>query len=377
MTDIVETVKEATKSVAEMKSEFAQRIEYLERAEAKAKGFRPYGGGVSGEDWQSADMAEFLRKNALPLECKDLSITNDGQGVTVRSDWSSRIFKLVRESSPMRQIANVMNTSSNELSVLVDRAEPQSDWISETAARDETAASFLTRHAIPVSEHYALPVATQHLIEDSEIDVENWLQGKVASRFARQESLAFILGDGNGKPRGILTYATVPDDDFAWGADPNLYQIGAVYSGVNAALPASDQDAIDLLGDLVDALKAEYLPGASFLMTRKMRNAIRKLKDDDGRFYYQPSLADGLPDRLMGYPVRLAEDMGDLEADGVGILFGNFAEAYTIADRVGVSIIRDQVTRPGFVRWYVRRRLGGALTNPEAVKALVLGSAPE
>jgi len=81
-----------------------------------------------------------------------------------------------------------------------------------------------------------------------------------------------------------------------------------------------------------------------------------------------------LPDTLMGYPVRLAEDMGDLEADGVGILFGNFAEAYTITDRVGVSIIRDNITRPGFVRWYVRRRIGGAVTNPEAVKALVLGS---
>lgn len=387
MTDLVEmknAFQDALKRGDEKLRDMGERVEYCEKTvmHLEAKGKRPgFGGGSAGMEWKSADISDFLRKNTMPsgMETKDLSITSDGQGVTVRGDWSGRIFKLIRESSPMRQVASVMMTSSNALEVLVDRAEPQSDWIDETAARDETAASFLSRHSIPVFEHYALPVATQHLLEDSEIDVEQWLQGKVSSRFARQESAAFFNGTGTGEPRGILTYGFVPDAGFTWGADPAAYEIGAIYSGVGGDLTSGTvdgADAIERIGDLVDALKAEYLPGASFLMTRAMRNKLRKLKDDDGRFYYQPSLSEAVPDRLMGYPVRLAEDMPALAADVPGILFGDFREGYTVVDRVGLSLIRDQITRPGFVRWYVRKRLGGAVTNPEAFKALVLGTEP-
>ncbi|ATX66245.1 phage major capsid protein [Roseinatronobacter bogoriensis] len=379
--DIVTELKAASDRVKDMDA----RLAYLEKAEAKSQTPAFYrGGGVAsdGMEWKDANVADFLRKNALPagMETKDLSITADGQGVTVRGDWSGRIFKLIRESSPMRQVASVMNTSSNALEVLVDRAEPQSAWVNETAARDETAASFLSRHSIPVFEHYALPVATQHLLEDSEIDVETWLQGKIATRFGRQESNAFFNGNGTGEPKGILTYDFVPDADHVWGADPAAYTIGAIYSGVDGDITNGSVDgaaALDTLGDLVDALKAEYLPNASFLMTRAMRNKLRKLRDAENRPFYQPSLSEAIPDRLMGYPVRLAEDMGALDTDVAGILFGDFGEAYTVADRVGISIIRDQITRPGFVRWYARKRLGGALTNPEAVKALILGSEPE
>ncbi len=368
----------------EMKTEYDKRIRYLEEKEAVARSGAFHRAGQLGEpgmEWKSAEIEDYLRKNALPhgMETKDLSTTSDGQGVVVRGDWSQRIFRLIRESSPMRQVASTMNTSSNALEVLVDRAEPQSAWIDEEAARTETAASFLSRHAIPVFEHYALPVATQALLEDGEIDVETWLQGKVASRFARQESAAFFNGTGTGEPRGILTYDFVPDAGHAWGADPATYDIGAIYSGIAGDITGTGvdaADAIERLGDLVDALKAEYLPGAGFMMTRAMRNKLRKLKDADGRFYYQAALSEAVPDRLMGYPVSLAEDMPALAADVPGILFGAFSEAYTIADRVGLSLVRDNITRPGFVRWYARKRLGGALTNPESVKALILGVEP-
>jgi HK97 family phage major capsid protein len=166
----------------------------------------------------------------------------------------------------------------------------------------------------------------------------------------------------------------VPDAEFVWGADPALYEIGAIYTGQDGALGTN---ALNHLADLVDALKADYLPGASFLMTRAMRNQIRKLKDADGRFLYQASLDAAIPDRLMGYPVRLAEDMPTLAADVVGILFGDFRQAYTIVDRSGIQVIRDPFTQPGFVKYYVSKRVGGAVTNPEAVKALVLGAEPE
>jgi HK97 family phage major capsid protein len=365
--------KEAVDGIAELNKTVTSKLGQIETDVLALK--RSGRAGFAGDDADGAE-TKAMRAYVRTGETKTLSITDNGQGVTVRADWSDRIFRLVREFSPMRSVANVVGTSKNAIEVLVDREEPASDWVAETGTRSGTSTSFLTRHAIAVHEHYALPNATLDMLEDSDFPVETWLQEKVAARFARQEAAAFISGDGVGKPRGILDYTMVADDSFTWGSDPAAYQIGAIYSGVAGDLPVMPAGA-DPLADIVDALKAPYLPGASWMMTRAMRNKIRKLKDSDGRFIYQASLDAAIPDRLMGYPVALAEDMPALADGVVGALFGNFREAYTIADRTGLAVVRDVYSQPGYVRWYVRRRVGGALTNPEAVKALVLGVAPE
>lgn len=383
MSDLDEALHElktAGKEVAALRAETKQRAEQLDRAmkEIQARGKRPFFGQdpYESEGRESKAIGEWMRGQ---LETKELSITGDGQGVTVREDWSDRIAKLIRESSPVRQVATVENTNSNEWEMLVDRGEPTSGWVGETAARNPTAASFMTRHKIAVHEHYAYPESTLALLEDSRFNVESWLASKLGTRFGRQEASAFMVGDGNGRPRGILDYDFVPDADFTWAADPDDYEIGTIYTGVPGDFPNVETDSIppdDCLYDLVDSLKADYLPNASFLMTRAMRNKIRKLRDGDDRSLLQMSLADGVPDRLLGYPVRLAEDMAAPGEDEMGILFGDFRQAYTIVDRVGITIQRDTLTRPGFVRWYARKRVGGAVTNPEAIKALVLGVEP-
>lgn len=373
MTDIKELVDLTKKVKLHIDARDAEVDQKFRKLEAAIS--RPGSGG--SDDDMNGDEAKAMDTWARSgeLETRALSIVDDGQGVVVRGDWSDRIFRLIRETSPVRQVANVMRTGKQSLEVLVDRGEPGSAWVGETGTRTATTASFMTRHPIDTHEHYAYPAITNQLLADSDFDVEGWLQGKIGARFGRQEAAAFINGDGIGKARGILDYDRVSDDDFVWGAEPSAYVIGSIYSGVDAGLPASGA-AIDLLGDLVDSLKADYLPGASFLMTRKMRNIVRKLKDSESRPFFQPSLSQGLPDRLMGYPVFLAEDMGDLAADGVGMLFGDFGQAYTVVDRMGIQVIRDPFTQPGFVKYYVSKRVGGAVTNPEAVKALVLGSEP-
>jgi len=380
--DLVSKVNEAAQEVKGYKKEVEEAKRMAKEASAEALDistkFARQNTGVygmySGDQQQQAhdpELKSFFSKGTLPAETKDLSVTNDGQGVTVRSQWSSTIFDKIRESSPMRQVCGVMSAESNEIEVLIDRDEPNSAWIGELGDRVETDASYLTRQKIAVHEHYAYPMITLQMLEDSQFNAETWLQGKLVNRFSRQEANAFVVGDGAGKPRGILDYGTTPEDSFTWGADPDLYTIGAQYSGADGDI--SDADA---LFDLVDSLKASYLPGASFLMTRAMRNKIRKLKDTQDRYLLQPSLTAGVPDTLLGYPVALAEDMPNLAADVVGVLFGNFNQAYTIVDRVGVTVQRDSVTKPGWVKYYARRRTGGALTNPEAVKALVLGTQP-
>jgi HK97 family phage major capsid protein len=364
-------VEGVNKGFQDFKKTSNDRLVRMENSMARKAKFST--GDAKNEGEESLAIKDWLKGGSL--DTKALSTTNDGQGVVVRSDWADQIFKLIRESSPMRQVANIRGTDSNEIEFLVDRGEASSAWTAETGTRSETALDFMTRHKIANHEHYSYPSATQQMLEDSSFDVEGWIQTSVGTRFARQEADAFINGNGTGKPRGILDYGTVANDSFAWGADPSLYEVGAVYSGVDGALAASDPD--DAIYDLVDSLKVDYLQNASFLMTRKMRNLLRKMKDSTDRSLLQASLSDTVPDRLMGYPIRLAEDMPDLAADVVGILFGDFRQAYSIVDRLGVAVLRDPgYSKPGFVRWYVRKRVGGALTNPEAVKALVLGTAP-
>jgi len=334
----------------------------------------PIHGWLSKEDgFVSKDATElkaYFAKGSLPVETKDLSVTSDGQGVTVRSEWSNTIFKKIRESSPMRQVCGALSTTSNELEVLIDRGEPNAEWIAELTARAETDTSYLTRQKIVIHEHYAYPAITLQMLEDSQFNAEQWLQDKLITRFARQESNAFMVGDGVLKPRGILDHGIVAESAFTWVADPANYVIGAQYSGVDGGISSADP-----LFDLVDSLKSSYLPNASFLMTRAMRNILRKLKDSQGQYLLQPSLAAGVPDTLLGYPIGLAEDMPALAADVVGVLFGDFSQAYTIVDRIGVTVQRDAVTRPGWVKYFARRRIGGSLTNCESIKALVLGTA--
>ena len=370
--EVKEVIEKIGDDFSKFKATHEDRLSKLETATArKAKfGGDVNGGGEYGPE--SKAVSDWL--NGQGMDIKALSVAEDGQGVTVRSDWSDRIFKKIRETTPVRQVANVMSTNSNELEVLVDRGEPDSAWVAETATRDATDASFLSRQKIAVHEHYTYPSVTQQLLEDSQIDLEAWLLDKIGTRFSRQENEGFITGDGNGKPRGMLDYGTIPNGDFEWGNDPAAYQIGAIYTGVAGDFPADDPD--NVLYDVVDGLKSDYQANARWMMSRATMNLVRKLKDSDGRALLQMSLADGRPNTILGFPVVIAEDMPDPADGSISMLFGDFSEAYTVLDRIGISVLTDPYTSPGWRKWYVRKRVGGALTNPEAVKAVVFGTEP-
>jgi HK97 family phage major capsid protein len=372
ITQLTEKLNEASENISTrlngLENNFQSMDQQLIKMQKSKSGFYDVN---SLETKTDPAFSTFLTKGHMPQETKDLSITNDGQNVTVRSEWSNYTANLVREYSPIRQVAGGIATSKNEVEILINRGEPDSAWIGELDTRTETATAFMTRQKIAVHENYAYPSITLSMIEDSELNVEQWLQQQVAQKFTRQEAAAFVNGDGTGKPRGILNYGHVKESSFTWGADPATYTLGASYSGV-----AGDIGYSDALFDLVDSLKADYLSNSSWLMTRAFRNKIRKLKDSQGRYLLQPSIAAAAPDTLLGYPLYIAEDMPAIATDGVGALFGDFNQGYKIVDRSGLTIQRDAVTKIGWIRYYVRRRIGGALVNPEAIKVLVLGTEP-
>jgi HK97 family phage major capsid protein len=311
----------------------------------------------------------FVRKgqdaDLIALERKAMTVINDPEGgYLVPSELSSRIAMRLRDYTPIRQLANVIEISSDALEMISDRNEAEANWVSETAARNETNTPLLGKIRIPVHEIAAQPKVSQKLLDDASINVEEYLAQKVGDRFARREADAFINGDGVSRPRGILSYAVSAsnDDTRAWG------QLQYIASGAAGAFASSNPG--DRLLDMVYSLKAAHMPRASWLMPRSVSAAIRKLKGGDGNYLWQVSFQTGQPPTLLGFPVFFAEDMPALAGNSLSLAFGDFNEGYTVVDRIGVRMLRDPYTEKPHVKFYTTKRVGGDVVNFDAIKLM-------
>jgi HK97 family phage major capsid protein len=295
------------------------------------------------------------------IHLKALSVSGDGSegGYLVTPQMSETITSIVRESSPMRALASVETISSDTLDVIEDATDTQATWITETGTRADTDNATFGKRSIESHEMYAQPRATQKLIDDASIDVEQWVSNKIAERFARLEANAFIAGDGIGKPTGILSYTSGTN----WG------QVQQINSGTSAVITT------DGLIKAYYALKDEFAKNATFLMNRSAVQAVRLLKDTaTDQYLWQPGLALGAPDSLLGAPVALASDMPAPAAGTLSVAVGDFKRAYLIVDRVGIRILRDPYTAKPFVKFYATKRVGGEVINFDAVKLLKLAA---
>ena len=335
---------------------------------------RQIGQDVSVEDFRDykRSFVTYLRKgDATPAnERKALSVGSDPDGgYLVTPDTSGRIVAKLDESSPMRQLASVVTVGTDSYEGLIDNGEASFGWVGETASRTETTTPQLGKWSIAVNEMYAMPSATQKVLEDAVLDLESWLAMKVADKFARGENAAFVSGNGILKPMGILSYtmSSNPDSSRAWS------QWQYVATGTSAGF-GTTTNGTDKLIDLIYSLKAGYRNNARFFMSRGTVGAVRKLKDGQGNYIWQPALTAGQPSSLMGFPLVEGEDMPAIAADSYSIGFGDFAEAYTIVDRVGISVLRDPYTTKGSVLFYSRKRTGGGAVNFEAAKFLKFGT---
>ena len=207
-----------------------------------------------------------------------------------------------------------------------------------------------------------MPAATAALLEDSIVDLGDRITGEVEIAFAEQEGAAFVNGDGVNKPRGFLDYGSVAEGNWTWGS------LGHVATGVGGALPA--EDASDVLIDTVYALKSGYRQNANWVMNRRTQAAIRKLKDADGNYLWQPPAMAGARAMLMGFSVVEAEDMPDIGADATPIAFGDFGRGYLVVDRAGVRVLRDPYSAKPYVLFYVTKRVGGGVQDFDAIKLL-------
>jgi HK97 family phage major capsid protein len=245
----------------------------------------------------------------------------------------------------------------------VDHTDVGAGWATEAGPQTETSTPQIDRITIGLHELSALPKASQRLLDDSAFDIEGWLAGRIANKFARAEAAAFVNGDGVDKPKGFLTHAAVDNDIWTWG------NLGYVPTEVDGDLTP------DAIIELVYALGAQYRANGAFVMNSKTAGRVRKLTYADGRFLWSDGLAAGEPAMLMGYPVLVAEDMPDVASGSFSIAFGDFRAGYTVAERPDLRILRDPFSAKPHVLFYATKRVGGDVSDFAAIKLLKFGVA--
>ncbi len=300
------------------------------------------------------------------LEAKSLSAGSDPDGgYLVPDETEVEIGRLLSNASPIRAIADVRQVSSSVYKKPFTTTGAATGWVGETAARTETASPTLAELQFPAMELYAMPAATQSLLDDAAVNIDQWIAEEVQTVFAEQEGTAFVTGDGVNKPRGFLDYPTVDDASWSWG------NIGYLATGVAGDFAATDPS--DVLIDLIYSTKAGYRQNAHWVMNRKVQGDIRKIKDADGNYIWQPAASAGGRATLMNFPIAEAEDMPDKAADSLSVAFGDFRRGYLIVDRVGIRVLRDPYSSKPFVLFYTTKRVGGGVQNFEALKFLKFG----
>ena len=295
------------------------------------------------------------------LEAKAFSAGSgtDG-GYLVPPETDTEIGRRISAVSPMRALSTVWTVSTSVLKKPFTTAGLATGWVAETAARPQTNSAQLAELAFPTMELYAMPAATQSLLDDAAVDVEAWIAGEVDIVFAEQEGDAFIRGDGVTKPKGFLSYTAVADSSWSWG------NLGYIATGAAGAWKATGPS--DTLIDTVYSLKAGHRQNGTFMMNRKTQSDIRKFKDADGNYLWRPPVAAGQPASLLGFPIAEAEEMPDVGASSLSLAFGDFRSGYLVVDRTGVRILRDPYSAKPYVLFYTTKRVGGGVQNFEAIK---------
>ncbi|QLC23653.1 phage major capsid protein [Parasphingopyxis algicola] len=328
---------------------------------------RPALGGTKSMPRGEGDFtARYLRRGLeTGLERKSFDgTTGPAGGYAIPQEIDAVIDRTLNDISPIRSIANVVKVGSAGYRKLVTTGGTPSGWVAETAARPETATPDFAEIAPPMGELYANPAASQAMLDDAAFDVEAWLASEIAAEFAQAEGAAFVNGSGVDRPRGFLQATATAEDDTIRAFGSLQY----IATGVDGGFAASDPEYA--LVDLVQSLRSPYRQGAHFVMNSATLSAIRKFKTADGAFLWQPGLMAGQPDTLLGYPIVEADDMPDIASGTDAIAFGNFRAGYLIAERAETAILRDPFSNKPFVHFYATKRVGGQVSNSEAIKLL-------
>ena len=361
--DIIARQDKAEAAIASLRGDVDEVKARLDKVARAAS--RPAMGGVAASD--SAEVKGFVDgylRRGRETELKSINGVTPGEGgYAVPRQIDAVIAATLVDISPIRAIAQVVQTGSSGYRKLVATGGIASGWVSEAAPRPGTGTPTFAEIAPPAGDLYANPAASQAMLDDAAFDIEAWLASEIALEFARAEGTAFVRGTGVGQPEGFLTAPTAAAED-------GVRAFGAVqYIGSGSATGLGSAPDASLI-DLIHALKSGHRQGAVFVMNSATLASVRKLKTADGAFLWQPGLVEGQPDRLLGYPVIEAEDMPDIAGGAFPIAFGNFRHGYLIAEHSATRVLRDPFTNKPFVHFYATKRIGGKVLDSNAIKLL-------
>jgi HK97 family phage major capsid protein len=370
-------------AVTSVKGEVAELRDRLEEVESKRNGpGRITTGSENAEEREhKSRFMNWLRhphdgeaKNQLSefesRARKNVSISSSASGgYAVPESIGRDIEKLERKFSPVRSLVNVVSVGTSDFKSLVSLGGAESGWVGESDSRSETGTPLLRERVPTMGELYAFPQATEWALDDMFFDVAGWLAQEVADSFAIQEGAAVLTGNGTNKPTGMLNTSPVTTADFA-----SPLRAAAAYQYLACppvSSPAVAEITADKLVDLVYLPNARYRANGTWAMNSNTAAVIRKLKDTNGQYLWAPGLVAGQPDMLLGYPVSIWEQMDDVGANKYPVAFGDFRRGYTLVDRTQLRITVDaNITTPGRIKYFVRRREGGCVNNNDSLKWL-------
>ena len=302
-----------------------------------------------------------MSEEDIAIQAKAMYVgSNPDGGYLCPAEQTNKIIQRVFETSDIRQVASQMTTIRESVKIPIDDGDIGAGWINELGNRSETATPKLGVQEIATHELYAFPMLTLKLLEDSSQNLENWIATKVGDKFSRVENTAFISGDGIDKPKGILSYEAW-DTMGAYERD----KLETLISKNTGSIVASD------LQNLQALQKEAHIKNSKWGMARKIFVEICKIKEEatSGAFLINPKLLfEGARPQILGSEVKMFEDMPKVLTSGAkNLLYADFS-AYQIVDRLGISLIRDNTTKIGWLKLYFRKRVGGDVVDFDKIK---------
>lgn len=289
----------------------------------------------------------------LDPEGKALSLGDEtAGGYLAPPEFIQDILKGVQLISPIRPLAQVRTTSRRSVQYPVRSGVFAAKWVAETGTRSETAGLTYALEEIPNHEMYADVLVSDQDLEDAVFNLEQEILDNCTEQFAKAEGSAFVNGSGIGQPEGILTNTSIVNDVQGTGGGSVLIAQGLINIWQN--------------------IKTVYAKNATWLMNRQTIGACRSLVDSQGRFLWEPGLADATPPNLLGSPYIEVPDMPSVGANNFPIIYGNIKRGYLIVDRINVVVrrLQEKYAESGQVAYLVRKRVGGQVVLPEAIRKL-------
>lgn len=295
------------------------------------------------------------------------SYKNDiSTGYRIPSNLGSDFDIKSKKPSLIKNFAKVITTSANSVEIVTNLSTPDAEWgKNPQKSSDSSEIASLSTIKIDLYDIFIKPKATQSFLDDPNVNLDEWLVDEVVNKILDLENAAFLHGDGQGKPRGILSYQFSKDKNLTKNESFSEFQI--------ANDMQFNSETVDKLIEMIYTVDTKFLANARWFLSKTVISMIRKIKNSDGNFIWQQNEQWNEKPMLLGYPVEICDELSIANQDdkkSVIGLFGDMYKAYTVVEKEDITVLRDPFSSKPYIEFYVNKQVGGDVTNFNALKVL-------